>query len=230
MQNNKALPLFYYQTLKSKVKYLIVLLLTVSISYAFTSPPSEFIPVKNSKSLIHKLDSFALSLSSIRSNFTQEKHISVLEEDIISKGTFIFRRPSTLKWSYKEPIQYEIALLDDKFKINNEGKVSEYDIKSNKMFAEMNNMIVSMVNGSILTSKSFDVKLFEGKTQYKAILIPRQKDFKRFIAEIHIFFEKSDLMVSKIRMNEASGDYTLIKFTNRKKNSNIADSEFLFNN
>jgi len=220
--------LFYYRSFLKKNKLFILLFIPFFLSFSIPQS-SEFKLVNNSGILIHKLDSFALSLKSIRSDFTQQKHISVLEEDIISKGKFIFRRPNTLKWSYTTPINYEVALLDGKFKINNDGKTSEFDINSNKMFAEINNMIVSMVNGSILTSEQFGVELFESSKQYKAILIPKNKDFKRFISEIHIFFEKSDMMVSKIRMVEASGDFTLISFSNRKKNTSIADSEFSFN-
>ncbi|MCK5857167.1 MAG: outer membrane lipoprotein carrier protein LolA [Bacteroidales bacterium] len=230
MQNKKDIALFYYQNLFAKSKLLIVLLFPVFLSFSLLPQSDSFKAVNQSSILIQKLDSFALSLKTIRSDFTQEKHISVLEEVIISKGKFIFRRPNTLKWSYYTPINYEIALIDGKFKINNDGRTSEFDINSNKMFAEINNMIVSMVNGSILTSKSFDVQLFESNKQYKAVLNPRQKDFKRFISEIHIFFEKSDLMVSRIRMLEASGDFTLISFENRTKNESIADSEFGFKN
>jgi len=220
--------LFYYRSFLKKNKLFILLFIPFFLSFSIPQS-SEFKLVNNSGILIHKLDSFALSLKSIRSDFTQQKHISVLEEDIISKGKFIFRRPNTLKWSYTTPINYEVALLDGKFKINNDGKTSEFDINSNKMFAEINNMIVSMVNGSILTSEQFGVELFESSKQYKAVLNPKNKDFKRFISEIHIFFEKSDMMVSKIRMVEASGDFTLISFSNRKKNTSIADSEFSFN-
>ncbi|RUA30978.1 MAG: hypothetical protein DSY76_01885 [Bacteroidetes bacterium] len=228
MQKKMDISLFYYRSFLKKNKLFILLFIPFFLSFSIPQS-SEFKPVNNSGVLIHKLDSFALSLKSIRSDFTQKKHISVLEEDIISKGKFIFRRPNTLKWSYTTPINYEVALLDGKFKINNDGKTSEFDINSNKMFAEINNMIVSMVNGSILTSEQFGVELFESSKQYKAVLNPKNKDFKRFISEIHIFFEKSDLMVSKIRMVEASGDFTLISFSNRKKNTSIADSEFSFN-
>ncbi len=220
--------LFYYRSFLKKNKRFILLIIPFFLSF-MVPKSSEFKPVNNSEALISKLDSFALSLKSIRSDFTQKKHISVLEEDIISKGKFIFRRPNTLKWSYTTPINYEVALLDGKFKINNDGKTSEFDINSNKMFAEINNMIVSMVNGSILTSEQFGVELFESQKQYKAVLIPNNKDFKRFISKIHIFFEKSDMMVSQIRMVEASGDFTLISFSNRKKNTTIANSEFSFN-
>jgi len=230
MQNKRGIDLYYYLKLIKDKSFFLVVIIPFVLAFANPSTPSDFKPVNESKAVIQKLDSFALSLNSIRSSFIQEKHISVLEEDITSQGKFIFRRPNTLKWSYQKPINYEIALIDGKFKINNDGKTSEFDINSNKMFTEVNNMIVSMVNGSILTSASFGVRLFENTKQYKAVLVPKQKDFKRFISEIHIFFEKSDLMVSKIRMLEASGDYTLISFNSRVKNSPVSDSEFRFNN
>ena len=91
-------------------------------------------------------------------------------------------------------------------------------------------MIVSMVNGSILTNKTFNVKLYQSKEFYKAELQPTNKDFKRFIAEIHIFFDKKDFMVSKIKMLEASEDYTIITFNNRQINTDVKISDLSIKN
>lgn len=171
--------------------------------------------------IVEKLDSYAKGLNSIKSDFIQQKHISVLEEYITSKGSFVFLKPSNIKWLYNEPIEYKISIIDGEFKVNNDGKISEFDMNSNKTFSEINNMIVSMVNGSILTNSTFNVDLYQDPLFYKAILEPLNKDFKRFVSEIHVFFDKKDFMVSKIKMMEASGDFTVIKFNNRQINTGI---------
>jgi len=203
----------------------IITLLFISLFFFANAQESEFVPITNSTEIVEKLDSYANNLKDIKSDFVQTKHISVLEENITSKGDFIFLKPSNIKWSYSKPIEYKISIIEGKFNVNNGGKVSEFDMNSNKTFSEINNMIVSMVNGSILTNKTFNVKLYHSKQFYKAELQPTNKDFKRFITEIHIFFDKKDFMVSKIKMLEASGDYTIIKFNNRQINTGIKISD-----
>lgn len=201
-----------------------------SLFFVANAQDNEFKLISNPNKIVEKLDSYAKDLNSIKSDFIQTKHISVLEEDITSKGDFMFLKPSNIKWSYNEPIEYKISIIDGKFNVNNDGKISEFDMNSNKTFSEINNMIVSMVNGAILTNKAFEVKLFSSSTFYKAELNPTNKDFKRFISEIHIFFDKTDFMVSKIKMLETSGDHTLIKFNNRQINLTLNISDLSIKN
>jgi len=213
------------------MKYILVIIVFLSLSrMGLYAQEKGFRLVENSNLLLHKLDSLSKSVNSIRSDFTQTKHISVLEEEIVSKGKFLFLKPTNIKWSYLAPINYEISIIGGKFKIKNDGKVSEYDAQSNKTFREINGMIISMMNGSILSNDNFEVQLFESKGFYKAELKPLDRDFKRFIAEIHIYFDKKDFMVSKLIMLEASGDFTLIKFQNRLINTKLALSELEFDN
>ena len=44
-------------------------------------------------------------LQSIQADFTQEKHLKILSQPIISTGTFTFQRPQSLRWEYISPIR-----------------------------------------------------------------------------------------------------------------------------
>ena len=202
------------------MKNLFIILFGLLFSIA-SAQEDKFNPITDSSNIILKLDTYAKSLQSIKSDFVQVKHISVLEEDLTSIGEFLFLKPSNVKWVYSDPIEYKISIINGKFSVNNDGKISEFDINSNKIFGEINNMIVSMVNGTILTNKMFEVNLFQSTSLYRAELKPTNKEFKRFISEMHIYFDKKDMMVSKIKMFETSNDYTIIKFSNREINSGI---------
>lgn len=202
------------------MKNLIILLFTILLTKV-NGQEEKFIRMSDSEEVIEKLDTYAKSLKSIKSDFTQVKHIFVLEEDIVSKGNFVFLKPSNVKWTYKDPIVYQISIVDGEFTINNEGKISEFDLNTNKIFGEINNMLISMVNGTILTNDMFEVVLYESDNFYRAELKPQNKEFKRFVLEIHITLEKEDMMVSKIKMIEASDDFTVIKFNNKEINSGL---------
>lgn len=159
---------------------------------------------------------------SIQSPFIQEKRLSFLTEDIISKGSFYFQSPNKLRWEYSEPFSYIIVFNDKNILIKDGDKQSSFDTESNKMFSEINNMMIGTIQGNLFTdSERFNVKYFENANQYLLELDPKLQEMKSMISLIKIYIDKKDISVSKIKMIESSGDYTSIKFTNRKLNQNI---------
>jgi outer membrane lipoprotein-sorting protein len=46
---------------------------------------------------------------------------------------------------------------------------------------------------------------------------------------IYIFIDKKDFTASKLELHELSGDYTIIKFSNKIINSNLQDDLFKTN-
>jgi outer membrane lipoprotein-sorting protein len=165
--------------------------------------------------------------NSIQSTFIQEKHLSFLTENIISKGEFYFQSPNQLRWEYSEPFNYIIVFNDKNILIKDENKLSTFDTESNKMFSEINNMMIGSIKGSLFTdSERFNVKYLENSSQYLLELDPKLPEMKSMIKTIEIYIDKSDISVSSIKMIESSDDYTSINFTNRIMNQQIDNSKF----
>lgn len=167
------------------------------------------------------------NVKTIHSKFIQEKHLSFLSENIISKGEFYFKSPNQLRWEYSEPFTYIIVFNSKNIYIKDEKKLSTFDTESNKMFSEINNMMIGTIQGNLFTdSERFDVKYFENTNQYLLELDPKLPEMKSMLKTIKIYIDKSDVSVAKIKMIESSDDYTSIDFTNRKLNQPINDDKF----
>ncbi|MBI9053443.1 MAG: outer membrane lipoprotein carrier protein LolA [Bacteroidales bacterium] len=174
-----------------------------------------------------ELAKLSKNTNSIQSTFIQEKHLSFLTENIISKGEFYFQSPNKLRWEYSEPFNYIIVFNDKNILIKDENKLSTFDTESNKMFSEINNMMIGSIKGSLFTdSERFKVKYLENSSQYLLELDPKLPEMKSMIKTIEIYIDKSDISVSSIKMIESSDDYTSIKFVNRKMNQQIDNSKF----
>jgi len=168
--------------------------------------------------------------NSIQSTFIQEKHLSFLTENIISKGEFYFQSPNKLRWEYSDPFEYIIVFNDKNILIKDENKLSTFDTESNKMFSEINNMMIGSIQGSLFTdSERFNVKYYENTSQYLLELDPKLPEMKSMIKTINIYIDKSDISVSSIKMIESSDDYTSINFINRKMNQPIDNEKFNLN-
>ncbi len=204
--------------------FLLAFQITILISIA---QEKGFKPIENAASFKEKLNKLTENTTSIQSDFTQEKHLSFLSENIISKGKFAFKTPNLLRWEYAEPINYIIVFNDKNILISDDGKISSFDTQSNRMFSEINNMMVGTIQGSLFNdSERFNVKYFESEKQYLLELEPKMTEMKGMLKTIKIVIDKTDNSVASIKMIETSGDYTKIDFVNRKLNQSINGNLF----
>ncbi|NOQ28071.1 MAG: outer membrane lipoprotein carrier protein LolA [Bacteroidales bacterium] len=202
------------------------ILSTIISVFIFTSilfaQENDFKAVKDIQKTKIELSKLSENTSSIQSKFIQEKHLSFLTENIISKGEFYFKSPNQLRWEYSEPFEYIIVFNDKNILIKDEDKISTFDTESNKMFSEINNMMIGSIQGSLFTDgERFNVKYFENSNQYLLELDPKLPEMKSMLKTIKIYIDKADVSVSKIKMIESSDDFTSIVFIDRKLNQAI---------
>ncbi|MBK7183801.1 MAG: outer membrane lipoprotein carrier protein LolA [Bacteroidetes bacterium] len=206
---------------------LITLVFLFFSTFLFAQIPAGYKPVKDTLAFKQKMEAQSKLVNTIESDFTQEKYLSVMSEKIITKGHFLFKKVNMLRWEYTTPLKYLIAINKDKMYIKDNGKVSKYDINSNKMFKSINEMMVNTVQGNLLTSKDYKAKYYENEKFYLLELTPLQKGAKDFLKVIQLYIDKTDYAVVKVKMIEPSDDYTMIDFSNRKTNQPIGDEKFI---
>lgn len=189
--------------------------------------PAGYKPVNDTAAFKQQMQAQSKLVNTIESDFTQEKYLSVMSEKIITKGHFLFKKVNMLRWEYTDPLKYLIAINKDKMFIKDNGKVSKYDINSNKMFKSINEMMVNTVQGNLLNNKDYKAKYYENEKFYLLELSPLQKGAKDFLKVIQLYIDKKDYAVVKVKMIEPSDDYTMIDFSNRKTNQPIGDEKFI---
>lgn len=204
-----------------------IVLLGLIICSSLVSAQSAFKPVKDTVALKARIDNMSKVTNSIESDFTQVKDLSMLSEKITSKGHFYFQKKNNLRWEYTTPYKYIIVINQDKIFIKDENKLKKYDMNSNKVFKEINDIMISCVNGDILKSNKFKISFFENDTYYKLELIPTMKGMKESLKKINMYFDKSVTSVVKLDMLEPSDDITTLDFSNKKLNGTIPVEKFI---
>lgn len=185
-----------------------------------------FKPVKDTSALRAKIEMMSKTVNSIESDFTQEKNLSLLSEKILSKGHFVFKKENLLRWEYSTPYKYLIVINKEKIWIKDDKKTSKYDMNSNKVFKEINDIMIACVQGNIFKSGKFKLAYFENEKYFKLELVPLQKNMKESLKKINMYFDKNVTSVSKLDMIEPNDDYTTLEFINKKLNGQIADNIF----
>ena len=164
--------------------------------------------------------------NAIRSDFVQEKNLSMLSEKIVSKGKFWFRKENLVRMEYTQPFQYLMILNNGNVYIKDGEKENKISARSNKLFQQINNIMIDCMKGSALNNPDFNARIFESRQNFLIELSPVAKSLKDFFKSINIIIDKKDYAASAIEMYELSGDNTIIHFTNKELNTTIPDALF----
>lgn len=162
------------------------------------------------------------STSSISASFRQEKNIVFLTEKVKSSGQFYYKKEDKIRWEYISPSPYLIIINEGKVFIDNEREKRSFDGNKGRMFREMNEMIISCINGNIAGNEDYKVKYLTNGKDYIVSLVPESKTISGFVKEIRLVLNKENYSVDQIKMIEsADGDYTHIVFEKKKFNSGL---------
>ncbi|MEO6730744.1 MAG: outer membrane lipoprotein carrier protein LolA [Ferruginibacter sp.] len=162
----------------------------------------------------------------IKSDFVQEKDLSMLEEKIVSKGKFWFKKDNQVRMEYNQPFQYLMIINNDKVFVKDGQKENKVSARSNKLFQQINKIMIDCMQGTTLSNPDFKTKVFENKTTYLVELVPVVKGLKELFKNINVVVDKRDYSVNSIQMQEVSADNTIIRFVNKELNTNLANALF----
>jgi len=215
----------YYK--KPIVQKVILIFFLVSVSLTATAQYAGFKAIDDLAGFKKQFALEAKKTQSIKSNFVQDKNLSLLEEKITSEGKFYFKRENKVRIAYEKPFQYLMVMNGDEMFIKDNQKENKVNVKSNKLFQQVNKIMVDCVQGTILDNKDFTVRVFQNDKTWLMEMTPVGKSLKEFFQVIVIHADKKDYTVSSIDMHEPSGDNTLIRFTQKELNAAIPDEMFV---
>lgn len=199
----------------------------VMLNTAFAQYPG-YKPVSDLASFKKVFTSAAQGTQTIKSDFVQEKNLSLLSEKIVSKGKFWFKRENKVRMEYNQPFQYLMIINQNEVYIKDGQKENKISTKSNKLFQQINRITVDCIQGTVMNNPDYKINVFENNQGYLIELTPSAKALKEFFKNINIFVGKKDYSVSKLELHEQSGDKTLITYLNKELNSTLPDALFAF--
>jgi outer membrane lipoprotein-sorting protein len=209
-------------------KHILVFLISALVfPFCVSAQVKGFKAISDETAFRKKFSQTANATQSIKSDFIQEKNLNILSEKITSKGKFLFKKQNMVKMEYLTPFKYLLVINKDKVTIKDDKKSNSFSSKSNKLFENINKLVIDCVQGTALNSKDFTSSVQESDKEYLLVLVPNKKEMKSYFNKINIYIDKKDYSVNKMDMLEPSGDNTLITFINKQYNIAIADAEFV---
>ena len=201
-------------------RLLILLFVFVSVHLSLTAQQSE-------AQIRQAITQAASAMKTMQCDFTQTKHLRMLNDKMTSKGRMYYQQTNRLRWEYTSPYSYTFILNDDKVLLKNAQRNDVIDVNKNKLFREIARIMMNSVVGTSLSDdKSFKSTIATNGNEWIASLLPQRKDLKQLFQKIILHFNKHNAMVKQVELIEKNGDRTVIELNNIRTNEKISADMF----
>lgn len=182
---------------------------------------------EGSDALLEQLRANSLDAHAISSKFTQEKHLSVFNDVVVSEGEFLFQRPRRLRWEYISPFR-------NGFVLNGESGKRWDDLTGNHDVDLSSDPAMCVVAEQVLAWATFDLETL--RRQYEISvqsskpvtlrLVPKSSALKSVVSHLRIEFSPDAKSVSVVELHDVDGDYTRLSFHETRLNPSIPEGAF----
>lgn len=172
-----------------------------------------------------------------KGDFKQTKYLPLFGDKIESNGTFLFKKPSKVRWEYTKPHKSILVVDgDDGKKWTETTKRTEtFKLSEDRGFDAVVKQLFTWFKGEFTKLKAgYDVEIAE-RSPTKLKLTPKNKVVKKFIATIEVKFATGDDKIESVKLiqplqkGDKEAGYTLYAFSNTKLDTNIKDEKFEIN-
>lgn len=164
-------------------------------------------------------------VESVRSSFVQTSELSVLGNKVEKRGSFYYHIPSKLLLQFEDG-DY-IKMNEVAFEMRSAGSVNSMKAAANPMMKNLNTILSACVAGDLSTlTRSFTIELTATAEEWILTLQPRQARMAAHIARIVISFDRSDMSLNVLRMEQAGGDSVSYSFFRKEFNVELAEGLF----
>jgi outer membrane lipoprotein-sorting protein len=163
---------------------------------------------------------------SIDADFRQVKHLTLLDEPLVSTGRFVFAKPDRVRLEVKEPEPATIVIRGADIHIPGLSEKDRQALSGSPMVA-MFTQLGAVFSGSVdKLEEGFEVEAKSEGDGVRLVLVPRSAEWKKAFQRMQLDFAGADLVVRDIHIEDALGDRLEITMENVKRNVEIADDLF----
>lgn len=148
----------------------------------------------------------------LRGEFEQSKQVQGFAKPLVSRGGFVVARERGVLWTTRTPFASELKLTRDEIVATQNGAVTfRLDAGKEPSVRLINGLMFALLNGDLGGLASyFDIGGNVEGRRWQLQLKPRQVALAKLMTQIEL---SGDQYVRNIRIDEASGDRTQIRFS-----------------
>ena len=196
--------------------------LAACASFAFVAP-SVAAPTDDALKLVHE----RLKISPVlKGEFEQTKTLKGFKNPLVSKGEFLVARGQGVWWHTQQPFESTLVVTKTRlFTRNPDGSASNLmDAQAEPGLQQVNELIFSLLSADleVLADKFAIVAQPVGATGWSLVLTPRDANLAKFLVRATL---TGDRDVQTVRIDEARGDVTQIRFAHQVPSAALTADE-----
>jgi outer membrane lipoprotein-sorting protein len=179
------------------------------------------------REVLLRLEDRVSGVQTLTADFIQEKHLVVLDEPLVLRGTIFMQTPDHFAWIVREPLRYSMVIRGEVVHQWDEDtqRIQKMSLSKNPVFKTAIRQMrdwLSGAYGSMLGE--YDVTIL-GREPISLEFVPRETALAReMIDRVKVVFDRDEHYIRQIQILEKRGDRTVLTFVNTLLNSPIAPS------
>lgn len=186
-------------------------------------------PAPESSASIEALRKRLGEVRTVRTRFVQEKEMAVFKNRLVSRGTLLFEAPARMAWRVEEPIRYALVVDEKNARQwdGETGRLQTIPIRSNPMLQAVLDQMRMWFSGKYdALAASYEIRAV-GDQPVVVEFVPREGHAAaRAIRRVRITFRADGAYLAGIRIDDADGDTTTLRFEETVLDAPIAAHEW----
>lgn len=202
---------------KSLVNHLMMMLL--ALGQGGTAGADEGTAV-----LLGEIRQATASVTAFRSQFVQERRLSLFAEPVIFHGSLTVVRPDQLRWEFTKPVPSALIFNGRSgLRCNDQAPPSRFDLDTDPIMRTVAEQLWLWLGGDY--SKLGDGYQLQSEGD-SLIIRPKDEKTREYVEKITITFNRHTLQPERVAIDEPGGDATLLRFTATDQDGDVDPALF----
>jgi outer membrane lipoprotein-sorting protein len=178
--------------------------------------------------LLSEIAKAATYVTTLKSDFVQERHLGMLEDVLISKGRFYYKKQDRLRWEVTKPVSSGFAVSGKQAKRwdAKSGRTQTFEVYQVPFIKLFTDQVFAWATADFKQlQKDYNIEVL-GDAPVDLKLVPVRSQEKKYLAHFRIAFTADASHVKAVEVHETGGDFTRIRFYNTIINTPLPDTLF----
>ena len=161
--------------------------------------------------LLGKVERAAAAISSFRSEFIQERRLSLFAEPVIFHGSLTVVRPDKLRWEFTRPVPSALIFNGRVgLRCSDRAEPARFSLDGDPIMRTVAEQLWLWLGGDY--GRLADGYELHGEGAELRV-IPKDSKTREYVEEVRILFDEATLRPKQVLIAEPGGDSTTLRFT-----------------
>jgi outer membrane lipoprotein-sorting protein len=178
------------------------------------------------REILERLEAKLSGVRTVQADFVQVKRLAMFRREMVIRGRLAVQNPQRIAWHVDKPVRYSLVIDGPKLAQWDEDtdRVQIVRLDKNPSFKEAFQQLTAWFSGRYASLRRQYQVSIEQADPYVLVFSPREgSDMVKVIRKVRIVFRKDERYIEELALHEASGNTSVIRFSNTRLNEAVGD-------